>query len=124
MIARARADDPLEPPSNAIEARLQRLEQLVLDRLIDILENGVPVLKPDAKTGVVAELGRTPAPPAYLSAAIRLLKDKGAGGGAGADAEAEAASLGALLRDLPVFDDDEDDGAEDVDSADLLAETR
>lgn len=84
-------------------AGLARLRALVLERLIELLEQGVPIQKPDAKTGQVAELGRAPAPPAYLSAAIRFLKDNGAvAEGAGAD------ELNALLDDLPSFDGEDD----------------
>lgn len=82
--------------------RMQRLRALILDRLIDILENGVPVQKPDARTGQVAEIGRAPAPPAYLSAAIRFLKEQGA-------EPAEACDdLAALLDETPEFEDEEE----------------
>lgn len=87
--------------------RLERLRLLVLDRLIDILENGVPVQKPDPKSGLVAEIGRAPAPPAYLSAAIRFLKDHAAA----TDAALED-DLSSLLCDPADFEDEdhEDDG--------------
>lgn len=87
--------------------RLQKLRGLVVERLIDILENGVPVQKPDPKTGLAAEIGRAPAPPAYLSAAIRLLKDFTDNSSPGAAEEQE--TLASLLEDLAEADDEEDD---------------
>lgn len=70
-------------------AELERLRALVVRRLIEILERG--------------DSERAP-PAAYLSAAIKLLKD------AGVFAEsAEADEVSALLADLPSFDDDDDD---------------
>lgn len=100
------------PGDDAVDLRdgFDRLRAIVLERLIDVLENGVPVQKPDPKSGCVAEIGRAPAPPAYLSAAIRFLKDNGTVLAAeGAD------ELDTLLADLPDFDDDDeedDDGGE------------
>lgn len=87
---------------------LERLRALVLERLIELLEHGVPVQKPDAKSGRIAELGRAPAPPAYLSAAIRFLKDNGV-----VAATENAEDLGALLEDLPHFEENEDDEDEE-----------
>lgn len=92
------------PAETPFRTALERLRALVLERLIELLEQGVPVQKPDAKTGRVIEMGRAPAPPAYLSAAIRFLKDNGA-----VVAVDGADELSGLLDDLPCFDHDEDD---------------
>ncbi|MEM9726284.1 MAG: hypothetical protein AAF909_12610 [Pseudomonadota bacterium] len=104
----ATACPPAPPPQEDGRVDLRdgfdRLRAIVLERLIDVLENGVPVQKPDPKSGCVAEIGRAPAPPAYLSAAIRFLKDNGTVlSPEGTD------DLEAFLAELPSFDDDEDE---------------
>lgn len=96
--------------ASGLRTDLERLRALVLARLIDILENGAPVQKPDAKTGLIVEIGRAPASPAYFSAAIRFLKENGA------TATAEGVEdLEAVLAALPDFDDEEDDDEQDED---------
>ena len=102
---------PQEAEAEAIRERLTHLRRLVLERLIEILENGVPVQKPDPKSGRVAEIGRAPAPPAYLSAAIRFLKECGGAPDPNLDEE-----LGALLGEAAAFGDNCDD--EDEEDAD------
>jgi hypothetical protein len=58
-------------------AAYHELHCLTLERLIDVLKNGVPIQKSSGKDAEVVEIGRAPAPPAYISAAIRFLKDAG-----------------------------------------------
>lgn len=103
-------------PAAAADPRLSRLYDLVLERLIEILAEGLPVQKTDAKTGETRQVGRTPAPPAYVSAAIKLLKDAGRWSGQGDEDRLES-----LLEGLPSFEDGEDDDPEDGDDGDDVA---
>lgn len=100
------------PGAAPADPRLARLYDLVLERLIDFLADGLPVHKADAKTGELRLVGRSPAPPAYVSAAIKLLKDAGQW-----DGSDPGAQMSALLDGLPAFGDDEVGDAEALEGA-------
>ncbi len=90
----------------------ERLMRAVLARLVEFCEEGVPILKTDAKTGETRVVGRAPAPAPYLSAALKFLKETGAFGGAAA---AAAAELDAERGALPDFNDPADDDPDEAD---------
>lgn len=100
--------DEDETDPEGLRARVERLHHLVLERLIEALEHGVapPPSRAGAKGAAAAVL---PPPPAYLSAAIRFLKDNGAL----LTAEGRADELEALVRDLSEADPDYAAGALD-----------
>ena len=79
----------------------ERLLKAVVARLIEFCEQGVPIVKADAKTGEAKIVGRAPPTAPYLSAALKFLKDAGALGAASAAAD----DLGAELEALPEFED-------------------
>lgn len=101
----------------APDDRLTRLYDLTVDRLIEILADGVPIQKNDAKTGETRVIGRAPAPPAYVSAAIKLLKDAGAW----AADDPTSGDIAQMLEGLPSFDADEDEDAEAADEGPAAA---
>lgn len=80
-------------------AQLDRLEALVLTRLIDLLEQGQPIQKAAGPDGQAVEIGRAPAGAAYVAAAIRVLKEAGKWSDGAPDAD-----FGAGLGELPDFD--------------------
>lgn len=81
---------------------VERLRRAVQARLLEFCEEGVPIMKTDAKTGETRMVGRAPAPAPYLSAALKFLKEAGALGSVGGALEA----LEDELEALPEFDDD------------------
>lgn len=97
----------MHPSGDVFAASIERLMAAALARLLEFCEEGVPILKTDAKTGATSMVGRAPASAPYLSAALKLLKEVGAFGGR--DASAAADDLAQELAALPAFDAAEDD---------------
>lgn len=67
--------------SKATEIMLDELHLITAATLADYIKNGVPVL--DKESG--AEVGRVPAAPAYIAAAIKFLKDNDITADSGSD---------------------------------------
>ncbi|MCI4664211.1 MAG: hypothetical protein MRY74_05775 [Neomegalonema sp.] len=108
MASENEASNPMEQaPDAELRGSVDRLMRSVTQRLIEFCELGVPVLKTDAKTGETKLVGRAPAPAAYISAAVKFLKEAGAFGGG--VSPAAATELDAQLAALPDFDDSDDE---------------
>lgn len=85
--------------SRAKDDLMDTLHLITAEKLTDIIRNGVAVVDKDG------EVVNIPAPAAYISAAIKFLKDNGIT----ADASSERfKDLNNGFGDVPAFDEDED----------------
>jgi hypothetical protein len=87
--------------SKATDDMMDTLHLLTATKLADIIQNGFPVF--NKETG--EEMGREPAPAAYISAAIKFLKDNDITADIGS---ARNTNLKDALEGVPSFDEDDD----------------
>lgn len=83
--------------SRASTELLEVLHNLTAKKLIDVLENGIPILNVEGEV-----IGREPASAAWLAQATKFLKDNGIEA-----LPTEGSPLGELAKKLPTFSDED-----------------